>query len=424
MTTPYFATASGNASMRATWDDCPTDSPACHNTYHSVVGRCSGATDGTVLASQPMLGDSFVQAAAEAAVAGDREAHRRVTASWRVLLVAWEILERSTCNLALTRTARREIMKLDYVTLVGYLERILNVADGKTLCRDWRIELARRMLDFADFLRTIVKWDMAGDVYGMLAQTLDLPDAIRMAAVAGRAWALRELGRLDEAEMAYYHLREIANMAGDLDMKLQADLGLARILGHRGDIAAMEAGARQVVAVANAYRCPNVEGMAHIDLSYSAGLRGDHKAAICHCDAAIRCQLTELQDERCRLNMAFAYRQIEWFEDARGMASLLAAQSPHESHRNEAAILLYEIAITARDVSALGYYRAFLARAFDRLTPAQREEFQQYRNRETALPYTPSKDGTLYQSRPADADPDLVDIAERTLASLSSASAA
>ena len=371
-----------------------------------------------------MLGDSFVQAAADAAVAGDREAHRRVTASWRVLLVAWDILERSTCNLALTRIARREVKTLDYVTLRGHLETMLNVADGTAYCRDWRVELARRMLEYAEFLRRIVKWNLAADVYGMLAHVLDLPDDIRIAAVAGHAFALREMRQLDEADLAYYHLREIANAAGDLDMKLQADLGLAKILGSRGDLAGMESGARHVVAVAQAYGCPDVEGMAHIDLSYIAGMRDDHEDAIRHCDAAIRCQLTEFQDERCRLNMAFAYRQLGWVEDARGMASLVAAQSPHENHRHQAALLLYDIAIAARDAGAVAYYRASLTRAFDRLTPVQREEFQQYRARETVLQYTPPTDGTLYASRPPDADAGLIDIAERTLASLSSASAA
>jgi len=162
---------------------------------------------------------AFAQSMHDAAAAGDRETHRRIEAAWAVLLVAWEVLEHSRCDSAFARTTRDRIRKLTDLPLRSHLKGMLDVADGTEYCpTDWRIELARRMIAYAGFLRTIVKWDLSAEVFGLVAHTLDLPADLRLAAIQGRAETLRELGRYDDAEIAYICLRECASRSGNVTL--------------------------------------------------------------------------------------------------------------------------------------------------------------------------------------------------------------
>lgn len=274
-------------------------------------------------------------------------------------------------------------------TLRGVIVALRAPANRRSL---WRRRVGTAFLEYAAELRTLGDYALAEEVYHLLARRLTDEPRIHMQALVGRAWALHRARLHDAAEEVYRELKEVARRNKVLDMELDADLGLAGLASRRGDIEAMRVGILRVLDIAMKSGERRIEGRAYAYLAWIAGNTDAPHDVIRYSSAAIATGLSSIDETRCWINMANAFRATDRIDTASEIARILVATGNSTEERVEGMLLLYEVAIDRRDRDGVASCRAFLAGT--PRTPGQDAEFTQHRARERFVMHE-DRDGAI-----------------------------
>ena len=209
--------------------------------------------------------------------------------------------------------------------------------------------LTGRLMAYGHTLHADGYFGLAVDVFGAICNnTFDDP-ATRMAAMRWQAYAQRCLGRFDEATMTYCTLKEFARRRGEKAAELRAQLGESRILMEVGNYPEAERNLKLTYSRARLSGEGEVLGEAANDLGNVAGARHDPAGVIRYAAIALHYITEPRTRDRAELNMAFAFREMEYADAAGRLAGKLAATAQDLEDRLRAQILLYELAIFAED---------------------------------------------------------------------------
>lgn len=186
--------------------------------------------------------------------------------------------------------------------------------------------------------------------------------------------------------MTYAELRERAVRARHTKMRLEAELGLARCVGYRGDLPRAETMMLDLSKAAKRAKALDIYGSALTDLTWIAGarrrpyeaLRYGHEALFC-IGGHILCDDVQM---RVLSNIAQALRELASLGVAARVAEHVLANAPSDEVRANACILLYNIAIDERDETASRSRQDRLSKF--RLTPWLAAEYYEALAREHA----------------------------------------
>lgn len=260
---------------------------------------------------------------------------------------------------------------------------VLAVRTASNRRQTWRSNVATAMLHYADALRADGRYDLAEDVYDVVMAHFAEEWPVLMAGLVGKGWSRRRDNDLEGAETVYLELLRIAERTRSTSMILDAKLGLASITGGRGYLGAMREVVEDVRESANKCGDSRIEGRAYAYLAWAAGGMERHGEAIQHCNAALACDLSDIDRTRTWINMANAFRSIGRQDTASEIARLLVATPGEVEHRLAGASLLYDISIDRRDMEAIAFCRACLTGA--KRSPEMTAELIEHRAREQAV---------------------------------------
>jgi hypothetical protein len=332
-----------------------------------------------VLPSAPMIGEIFLDLL-RTATTPDLW-HWRAAARL-VLAVADQALNTDGPSDRLIRTARREVHNVTHLALRTHLNDVLDVTLGT--CREhWRETVAQRLIAYAGFVRSVGHFAGAGEIYGMVAETVDLPASVRIEAYQGRAWVFRQLGQHADADLIYVQMRTLAESVGNTPMVLMAELGMARVMIERGGLPEAERMVRAVIARAETLGFLGVVSRAYIDLACVAGKRKRHDEVIVHTDTAMAGPLPPIDRDLCGVNMAYAYRNIRRFACAASYARIVVTTAEGLEERLRAGLILYHLTMDqGLDATAP---RAFVDREGERMSAQLRAELYEAMARDAYL---------------------------------------
>ncbi|HJU64905.1 MAG TPA: hypothetical protein VJ596_04475 [Gemmatimonadaceae bacterium] len=159
------------------------------------------------------------------------------------------------------------------------------------------------LVAYARALQFEAEWKLAADVYrsalgfAMTSENMDLA-----ASAAGQlGYCLRMAGELDEASIAYDQSRAISQMNDDVAGALRADIGLASIALHRGNLPEAAGMLDGVIEEAMHAQLPDVVSRALQDRAEVAARRGQLDSAVVYAYRAL-----ELCDDATRRDRILA----------------------------------------------------------------------------------------------------------------------
>jgi tetratricopeptide (TPR) repeat protein len=207
-------------------------------------------------------------------------------------------------------------------------------------------------------------WTPAADVY----QTVTLhatDDDLAMSSAYLRGFCLRTVGDLDGALRSYETGRALAVRSADLSGMLQADVSLAAIASHKGNLPAAEATLDTVIARAEpeGAPCAFVLSRALHDRGVVAARRGRPDEAVGYCHRALDLCERPVDRERILGDMGVLLKQVGDRAAARDTHMILYATARASETRLVAALNLMELAAADENEPLFERYRRGLVDA-------------------------------------------------------------
>lgn len=296
------------------------------------------------------------------AVAADPERWDEVSTGMLAFRVAIDALEHGHLEMASYRMAAHAARRLPDMPTNRQLQFIIDAAAPDSRRHpDWRLMLVRRLHGYGLHLHSHGMLACAIDVFALVATTDAADDELRLHAMHRKAFALRLLSRLSDAETEYLFLESIARQCGDRRMQLEAELGLAKVTIDRGNIPEAIPLVESVVEKARAWQKNDILAKALVDRAAIAGIRRQPAHVLECSDEALPWIADPTDRDRTLVNMAFAFRELEHPLAARALARMLSRSAVDADQRIAATILSYHIAVDAEDYEHAAHCRSALA---------------------------------------------------------------
>lgn len=282
------------------------------------------------------------------------------------------------------RSARQQVGRLTDLAVHRRLRDLLDVMTPDAIrSGEWERTLGTRLVAYGVELHAAGQYGPAADVFALTAERLAADHNLRMQALLRRAFALRVMSRFDDAEAVYLELESFAIEQQDVTMELEARLGFGKLMINRGNIPAAIPIIESVSEDALRDGIASVRAKALIDRAAIAGIQRDAVGALRYSAAACEILPHGTDRDRCRLNMAFACRELHRPADAAALAREVRDHGFDSDPRTQAVILLFHLAIDTRDRVAQRAAREWLDRAA--LSSFQRAEYFEAQARERAF---------------------------------------
>lgn len=318
-----------------------------------------------------MHGFSFLQAMAEETHGSARWS--ALAAGAVVARAAASALKHGRFDESAVRLARQQVARVSDLGVHRRLRDILDLMTVDAINADWRRSIGTRLVAYGVELHADGCYAPAADVFALVAELLADDAGLRMQALQRRAFALRVMSRFDDAETVYVELEALAIEHRDVTMELEARLGLGKLMINRGNIPAAIPIIEAVGEDALRDGIVSLRAKALIDRAAIAGIQNDALGALRFSAAASELLAHGTDRDRCHINMAYAYRDLGRPDESATLAREVRDHGFDSDQRALAVILLYHLAIRARDNIAQRMAREWLDRAS--LSPLQQAEY-------------------------------------------------
>ena len=278
----------------------------------------------------------------------------------RLAYAAFHDMEAGPEGLRVVRQAIRCVGDLREVRRFGRM-----VAAAGATARDWSANdiLSGMLMSYVVLLHERGHLPAVVDACSALIESPIDDIAIRLSATQRRAFAFRDAGQYDKAEADYRALGETSRLMRDHRMRRRADLGLAKVMGERGNI---QAAAPMFTAIRDeAEQAGDVEllGLALLDLAVIAGIQKDYRGVVTYSRQALEHITDGWQRERCYVNIAAASRDMGDTVAASQYAALVRETGINADIRARAGVILYQVAIDTQNDNARDAAREWLESA-------------------------------------------------------------
>jgi len=268
---------------------------------------------------------------------------------------------------SLLSEAKRQVAGVTRLTLNLRLRDILKGLESPAQ-RDsnWRRTVGRKLMAYGLELHRAGEYGPAADAFALIYECVPDDPALHTQAMQQRAFMLRLLARFDDAEVVYHHLEQSASEVADVATRLEAQLGMARLVAGRGNLPAAEDIIRSVVRDARHFRQATVAANGLIDLAWIAGARHKPDEVLTYSYEALphiglrSIDGDELR-ERTLINIATALRELSRSTAATTVARHVATVARSADLRAAALTVLYHVAIDDRNAPMAAAYRDALA---------------------------------------------------------------
>ncbi len=266
---------------------------------------------------------------------------------------------------------------VDAVAVTSPVRSILRSFVAAVSVNESPVSVLPILVAYARTLQHDALWMPAADVY-LMVTTHATDDDLAMSSAYLRGFCLRTVGELDAALESYETGRALAVRVGDLSGMLQADVSLAAIASHKGNLPAAEATLDTVIARAEpaSRACANVLSRALHDRGVVAARRGRPDEAVGYCHRALDLCEQPVERERILGDMGVLLKQAGDREAARDTHMILYATARASETRLVAALNLMELAAVDENEPLFERYRRGLVDA--PLPPMYRAYFQLY----------------------------------------------
>lgn len=249
--------------------------------------------------------------------------------------------------------------------------------------QNWREVLGARLMTYGVWLHSQGHFLPAAAVMRTIAEMPAVDVELRLQAHLRRAWSLRLMKQLDEAESAYVQLESLAGETGSRRMLLEAELGFAKLTMDRGDMPGAEPRIERVISAARQAGERGVLAKALIDAARLAGTRGNPTAVIERSYEALPMIEERTDRDRTLRNISIALRELGRTEAAWHVALHVARSAIDADQRIASTILLYNLSIDGRQDILARQYRVSLSLEKD-MNPTLAAEFYRAVSRDLA----------------------------------------
>jgi len=206
--------------------------------------------------------------------------------------------------------------------------------------------LVPRLMAYGQALEYEARYGLAADVYATItAHVHPVQDAdLAVASYLRLGFCLRVLTQFDAATAAYEHASAVALESDDLIGVLRGRLGVARVIGSRGNMKDADAILADAIDRAAAEGLDEVRSSALVDRAYIAGMGELHERAIQYSYQALELSKSPRQRDGILNNIATAFRYLGIATAAQDAYLVLAATAQDQYLRWLAEINLLELA--------------------------------------------------------------------------------
>ncbi|MEO7082990.1 MAG: hypothetical protein ABI442_07900 [Gemmatimonadaceae bacterium] len=286
------------------------------------------------------------------------------------VLLAAEELARGTSPLASTRIANDHMRRVPDLASQAILRDALLAITGQNSSA-----VARRLCIYGDHLHAAAHYAVAADVFDCAARLSARDPSLLLRSMLGRAFAFRMLRRLDDASQTYAALRAAGLSLRIPRLELEGILGEAKASMDRGNYPGAEGALIEVIARARESNDRELLGRALTDAARLAGVRGNPVGVVEHSFESLAYVKESRMQDRIFQNIAFAYREMGRGRVAAMVASHVERAAVDLDQRQNAQILLYNLAIDAGHREDAHVYERALERA--ELPPVLQAEFHE-----------------------------------------------
>lgn len=275
---------------------------------------------------------------------------REMAAALAVIHVADLMLQFGCVDRELVRLTRQQVARVPSLHFKSRLREVLDLMlPDAQRDADWRNLVGARLMAYGHELHGRGFFAPAVGVFSLVSDRFFDDVQMRMQAIRWRAFALRLMSKPGDAELCYRELQRVAEASGDRHMVFRARLGLARMAIDRGAMPRAIPMIDAILADAIAAGDVAIQGEALIDRAYIAGTRGSPSAVIRFSLRALQVLPAGPERDRCRVNIARAYRARGNRDGARQIALRVRQLGVNPDERGLAAVLLFDLAIDTGD---------------------------------------------------------------------------
>lgn len=206
--------------------------------------------------------------------------------------------------------------------------------------------LVPRLMAYGKALEFEARWALAGDVYGTITQHVHATEDadVAVSAFLQLGICLRHLTHFDAAIAAYNKASEVALGVDDLVGVLRGRIGVAQVIGTRGNMPEADAILADTVERAAANGLDQVHSAALIDRAFIAGAGERYEQVISFSYEALKLANAQRMRDRILGNIATAFRYLGLYSAAQDAYVVLAATAEEQYVRWLAEINLLELA--------------------------------------------------------------------------------
>jgi tetratricopeptide (TPR) repeat protein len=239
-----------------------------------------------------------------------------------------------------------------------------------------------RLAAYGDSLHSRGFYPQAIDIFDLLiwAPVCDLD--LRMQAMLARGFACRVSQRFDDAELSYLQLRVKAHEHRAEHMRLEAELGLARIVAQRGNIADFQQMLDRLIPQAENFGNPAILEKVYVDRAFAAGSRHRYVEALHYSYLALEGMKNATRRARTLVNIGAALRELGEHVAAVAVSDHGMEIAADSETRLAHIFTRYHLAIDVEDWTTVKLTRALLRPL--RSTPAHRVSYLEAVAREYA----------------------------------------
>lgn len=220
-----------------------------------------------------------------------------------------------------------------------------------------------KLMAYARSLDLDAKWDLAADVYRTLiahAHPIEESDVV-IAAHFGLAFCQRTLGALDEAAASYTMASAVANDVDDMFGILRAQIGIAGISMHRGNLPHAESLLDDVITRASARGdLVDLHASALQERAGVAFFRGRYDVAVELAYASLELTADPRNRDRLLSDIGLAFSKLGVHSAARDAYLIVEATAQEQYQRWAASMNLMELAALEGAMPVFERYRRSL----------------------------------------------------------------